>query len=365
MKFKVKKEQLVEGLQKCQGVCRTGHGAVSNPVLENVLFLAGDGTLELRGTDERITVCVRMDAETAEAGSTTLPPKRMLNIIRELDAEDVEVTVQNNLATLESGSFKSQICGVPDETFPKLPEMEGATEYKMDQGVLKGMLKMTSYAAAADPSRQLLSSVLLSFQNGRLSVVATDSRRLALVENDIEMTADQNADVIVPLAAVNEILKSLGDAGELTIRATKKLAQFDNGAMQVYTKLAEGMYPNFRQVVPQAAGDRATIGREALQTAIRRTTTFANDLSPAMNLTFDADTLEILVTTPEVGEARERLDVKYSGKPLSISFNPVFLTEPLKNLTQDEVYLDLVDDVSPGVLRTNISFVYVLMPIRR
>ena len=362
MKIKVNKEAFITALQQVQSVINSRNPL---PVLSNVLFRASEGKLELTGTDTSLTVKTAIEAEVAEPGATTLPPKRIFGVIRELPVDTAELDISpENVASIHSGSSSFKINGLGAEDYPAQVALDGAKTFTLDQGVFKNMLRLTSYAASTDANRTLLNGVLLSFKGGRLSAVATDSRRLALVEQELAIPESDEADLIVPLKTVDELLRTLGAEGEIRISATPKLAAFEYGSILVTTKLVEGVYPNFRQVVPQANGDRVTLERETFLTAIRRTSQLVSDAVSGVKLTFTANQLEILATAPDIGEARERMDVKYAGKDVTISFNPAFLMDPLKNLTTDEVYLDLLDDTSPGVIRSTVSFVYVLMPIR-
>ena len=343
MKIKVNKDAFITALQQVQSVINTRNPL---PVLSNVLFRAADGRLELTGTDTSLTVKTAIEAEVAEPGTTTLPPKRIFGVVRELPVDTAELDISpENVASIHSGSSDFKINGLGAEDYPAQVALDGAKTFTLDQGVFKNMLRLT-------------------FKGGRLSAVATDSRRLALVEQELAIPESDEADLIVPLKTVDELLRTLGSEGEIRISATPKLAAFEYGSILVTSKLVEGVYPNFRQVVPQASGERVTLDRDSFLTAIRRTSQLVSDAVSGVKLTFGADQLEILATAPDIGEARERMAVKYSGKDVTISFNPAFLMDPLKNLTTDEVYLDLIDDTSPGVIRSTVSFVYVLMPIR-
>ncbi|MDR0994201.1 MAG: DNA polymerase III subunit beta [Verrucomicrobiota bacterium] len=362
MKIKVNKEAIIDCLQKVQSVINPRNAL---PVLSNVLFRAEDGKLELTATDMALTVRATLDAEVLEPGSTTLPAKRIFGVFRELSVEVAEMEVnKDNIAFIHAASSYFRIHGISEADYPTLPDLDDSNVFTLDQGVFRNMLKLTSYAASADANRQLLNGVLLSFQNGKLSVVATDSRRLALVEQEVEFPANAGLDMLVPLKTVDELLRTLGDSGEVRILAMSNQVAFEFDGMLVVSKLVEGTYPNFRQVIPQAVGERVTMERETFLTAIRRTSQLVSDAISGVKLTFTSNRLEILAAAQEIGEARETMDVKYSGKDVAISFNPAFLMDPLKALTTDEVFLDLLDDTSPGVLRSTISFVYVLMPIR-
>ncbi len=362
MKIKVNKEAMIDCLQKVQSVINPRNAL---PVLSNVLMKAQKGKLELTATDMSLTVRATLDADVAEAGTTTLPAKRIFGVFRELSVDEAEMDVSDqNVASIQAGSSYFRIHGISEADYPNLPEMADPKAYVIDQAAFRNMLKLTSYAASVDANRPLLNGVLLSFKAGKLSVVATDSRRLALVEHEVEFPADAEMDLIVPLKTVEELLRTLAETGTVKILATAKQIAFEFDRILIVSKLVEGTYPNFRQVIPQANGERVAMERETLLTAVRRTSQLVIDAVSGVKLTFTKNRLEILATAPEIGEARETMDVKYKGPDIAISFNPAFLMDPLKALTTDEVYLDLLDDTSPGVLRSSISFVYVLMPIR-
>ena len=362
MKIKVNKEAIIDCLQKVQSVINPRNAL---PVLSNVLFKAEAGQLALTATDMNLTVRASMPAEVMEPGATTLPAKRIFGVFRELSVDEAELEVNEaNIAFIHAASSYFRIHGISEADYPSLPEMADAKSFSLDQGVFRNMLRLTAYAASTDATRQLLNGVLLSFKAGKLSVVATDSRRLALVEHEVEFPADAGMEVIVPLKTVEELLRTLGDAGSLKILATPKQIAFEFDGVLVISKLVEGTYPNFRQVIPQSAGERVSLERETFLTAVRRTSQLVSDAVSGVKLTFTKNRLEILAAAAEIGEGRETMDVKYSGPDIAISFNPAFLMDPLKALTPDEVFLDLTDDTSPGVIRSTISFVYVLMPIR-
>ncbi len=362
MKIKVNKEAIIDGLQKVQSVINPRNAL---PVLANVLFKAEKGKLELTATDMSLTVRATLPADVLEPGATTLPAKRIFGVFRELSVEEAELEVNpDNIAFIHAGSSYFRINGISEADYPALPEMTDAKVFTCEQAAFRNMLRLTSYAASTDANRPLLNGVLLSFKGGKLSVVATDSRRLALVDHELEFPADAGMDLIVPLKTVEELLRTLSDSGPLKILATPKQIAFEFDGILIVSKLVEGSYPNFRQVIPQANGERVALERETFLTAIRRTSQLVSDAVSGVKLTFTRNRLEILAAAAEIGEARETMDVKYNGPDIAISFNPAFVMDPLKALTTDEVFLDLQDDTSPGILRSTISFVYVLMPIR-
>ena len=362
MKLVVNKDVVLEGLQKVQSIVGT---RTTLPILYNVLLKTEKDILSLSATDLEVSVRTAVDAKVAKAGATTLPARRIFGIFRELPATEIELDVDDkDVATIKSGASVFKIIGISEDEFPPFPKFQGGKSYTVEQATFKKMLSCTSYAASSDESRYILNGVLLSFKGGKLTVVATDGRRMALYENEVEFLKEAEGEFVLPTKAVNELLKTLKDEGQVKIQITDIQAAFEFDNMVIVSKLLEGTYPNFRQVIPQSNGERVSMERETLLTAVRRTSQLVIDAVSGVKLTFTKNRLEILATAPEIGEARETMDVKYKGGDIAISFNPAFLMDPLKALTTDEVYLDLTDDTSPGVMRSSISFVYVLMPIR-
>jgi DNA polymerase-3 subunit beta len=197
-----------------------------------------------------------------------------------------------------------------------------------------------------------------------MTVVATDGRRLAMVEHEMEIPKEREGELILPTKAVNELLDALHDDGPLKILTSKNQVAFQFDDVLLITKLIEGTYPNYKQVVPSESEQRIAVDRESLLTAIRRVALLTSEKSNSVKLTFAKNNLQVSTVTPEVGEARETLPVKYAGKDLTIAFNPEFLMDPLRNVTSDEVFLEFTDELSPGVIKCNVPFVYVLMPVR-
>jgi DNA polymerase-3 subunit beta len=156
----------------------------------------------------------------------------------------------------------------------------------------------------------------------------------------------------------------LGNDGDLRIFVQKNQVIFEFGNTMMSSKLVDGVYPNYRQVIPSGCDERVSLEREALLTALRRVSIIATDKSNATKLTFAANQLEILSTSPDIGEARELLPIKFSGKPISVIFNPEYIMDPLKNLDCDEVFMEMNDGNSPAILKCDIPFLYVLMPLR-
>ncbi len=362
MKLKVNKDAILDSLTKVQTIINSRS---TLPILSNVLFKAEKDRLWLSATDLDVSVRMGVEAEVLRTGATTLPAKRLLGIFRELPVHEIEIEVDDKDAAsirCEGSFFK--ILGMSEEEFPPIPKFEGGKNYTLEQAVFKDMLRHTHYAASSDEARQILNGILLSFKDEKLAVVATDGRRMALMEQEVEYPTDCEADLVIPFKTVDELLRTLKDTGPVKIQATQNQIAFEFDNMLVVSKLVEGTYPNFRQVIPSQCDERLTLDRDTLLTALRRVALLANEKSNSVKLNFRKNTLEITVVTPDIGEACETVPIQYAGKEISIAFNPEFMMDPLKIMVADQIFLELTDDLSPGVIRSDIPFLYVLMPMR-
>lgn len=362
MKLKVSKEAILEGLQKVQSIVSS---RTTLPVLSNVHLQAEEDGLSLTTTDLEVTVRVRVEAHIAEPGATTLPARRIFTIFKELTGGEIELaTDDKDISEIRCGSSFFKIIGITPEEFPPVPEFSGSRSCILQQGVFKEMLRNTSYAASSDETRYILNGVLLSFKGEKLTMVATDGRRLALIEQEVEFPTSAEVDQVVPSKTVEELIRTLGDAGEVRIHSSNTQISFEFDGLLIVSKLIEGTYPNFKQVIPGQCEERVTIERESFFTAVRRVSLLTNDKSNSVRMSFHKNRLEVSAVSPEVGEALETVPVKYEGKQVSIAFNPDFILDPLRNITSDEVYFEMTDDLSPGVLKCDIPYLYVLMPMR-
>jgi DNA polymerase-3 subunit beta len=362
MKFSVSKDKLLEGLSIVQNVVST---RTTLPILSNVLLQASEGEIRLTTTDLDVGVRGSVEAQVERSGATTLPARRLFSIVRELPAAEIYVDVDSkNLASIRSGPSYFKILGLPEEEFPPLPRFDDAKIFTIAQKDLKDGLKKTSYAISTDETRYVLNGTLFSFKENKLTLVATDGRRLALVDLELEFPRSQEIDVIVPTKAVTELQRLVKDEGDVKVSIGENQIAFEINQTLLVSKLIEGNYPNYRQVIPSEAKERVTLERETLLNAVRRVALLASEKSNSVKLSFSKGNIDIVATTPEVGEARESLAVMYKGREFSIAFNPEFLMAPLRNLSTDEVYLDLIDEMSPGVIKIAGPFLYVLMPMR-
>jgi len=362
MKFSVSKEKLLEGLQTVQNVVST---RTTLPILSNVLLQAADGQLRFTTSDLDVGIRSGVEATIEKSGATTLPARRLLSIVRELPANEITVEVDSkNVASIRSGPSFFKILGLPEEEFPPLPKFENAKTFTLRQKDFRDALKKTAYAISTDETRYVLNGLLFSFREEKLTLVATDGRRLALVDIELEFPRSHEGDVIIPTKAINEIARLLTDEGEVKLSLGENQVAFELDGTLLVSKLIEGNYPNYRQVIPGETKERVTLERVQFHDAVHRVSLLSSEKSNSVKLVFTKNNLEIAANTPDVGEARESLAIQYKGRDFAIAFNPEFLMAPLKNLSVDEVFLDLIDEMSPGVIKIQGPFLYVIMPMR-
>jgi DNA polymerase-3 subunit beta len=366
MKIIITKDQIIAGLQAVQNVVST---RTTLPILSNVLVKADAGKVEFTATDLDCTVACTVEAKVEKAGATTIPVKKLFGIVRELNGEIEIETDEKNITSIRSGGSFFKVHGLAADEFPPLPKFKDDKKVSLSQETIRAMIKKTSFAVSTDESRYVLNGIYISLKEGKMTLVATDGRRLALVDEEVEISEKSIGEFIVPAKAVNELTRLLQEKGDVEIKFGENQASFslkdDKGfSVLLVTKLIEGNYPNYKQVIPGEAKERIPLQREELLSALKRAEIMTSEKANSVKLTFGRNTLAITANSPEVGEARESLAVNYKGKELAIAFNPRYLIDPLLALTEDEVAIELIDELSPGVLKATGAFLYVVMPMR-
>lgn len=368
MKLTISKEQLLNGLQAVQNVVGS---RTTLPILSNILLRASEGKLYLTATDLDITISCAVPATVTQEGAVTLPGKKLFGLVRELVVAELEMDVDDKaVASVRCGASFFKINGMSAEEYPPIPTFKQSKAVTVPQEKLKAMLKRTSFAASTDESRFVLNGIFFSLKDHKLTLVATDGRRLSMSDEDVDVSPENQGEFIVPTKAIGELNRLLS-AGTVELKFSENQVSFSltpatEGGLGVLivSKLVDGNYPNYRQVIPQECIERVGIPREELLQSLRRAEIMTSDKSNSVKLTFARNQLAITANTPEIGEARETLALTYKGKDMSIAFNPGYLMDPLKALDGDEVYFELIDELSPGVVKSNDRFLYVIMPMR-
>lgn len=362
MKIKIIRSKFIEGLKKVQNIV-AAKGSLQ--IIQNAMLEATDGKLNLVTTDLDISIKSVVGCEIIEEGATTLPVKLLSSTISSCAEGAVELDVDaQDRARITAGSAAFRISGLSVVDFPALPAAENTFAYILPQSTLREMFRKTSYAVSQDETRKTLKGVLMSFKEGKLTMVATDGRRLALVEHEMDFPADAERDIILPSKVVSELQRSLGGDGEVRITIEKTQVAFNLGETQIYSKLLDEIYPNYRQVIPTNCTQRITIDRKLLLDALDRASVMSSEESSSTRLTFEENQLMVSSIAADIGEAKDIVPIKYGGEKIEIVFNPAYVKDPLKAIDEDEITIELNNGSSPALIRCSVPFLYVMMPLR-
>ncbi|MDR2396684.1 MAG: DNA polymerase III subunit beta [Puniceicoccales bacterium] len=378
MKIRIAKVTFVNGLQQVLNVVGIRS---SLPILGNVLLNAKNNTLELTTTNLDMGIRCSVKADVQIEGRIALPARKLASIIKALPEADVELDCSQNQAKIISGRSKFRLMGMNDTEFPALPTFSQDKGFSLEQQTLGNMLRHVSFAQSEDENRYLLHGVFFAFRKEndkmQLHLVATDGRRLSLMQKDIEApVALEGAEFILPAKTVIELERLLQQTAPIKIYFNDKQVAFEltleNAALEsglqnsVYlvSKKVEGRFPNYQQVIPQTTVHRVKLERSLLLECIQRVSLVSSQENNTVKLKFGDNLLELSASSAELGEAQEAMAIDYNEDPVTIAFNPRFLSDPLRSLQEDEIFFEFKDELSPGVIKTFEKFLCVVMPLR-
>lgn len=366
MKLTIAKEHLIYGLQAVQNAVAERQ---TLPVLSNVLLRTTEDGLEITGTNMDLKIICTVKATIEVQGTTTLPARRFLQIVSKLPTPLVTLDVNEmHQCNITSGTVFFKLFGLPAEDFPVIAQIEETQYVTLKSLQFKKMIERTSFAMSQEDNRAVLNGLNFCVMEGNLTLVATDGRRMALCEDKVEGSSN-DGQCIIPSKTVSELRKLISFDGSVKVCWESNKAVFkiegDKGAsIQLITKLMEGVYPNYKQVVPVELKHSLVLSREEFLNAIVRAELMTSERSHVVKLLFGTNQLTISASSSEVGEAKETLLINHEGPDISISFNPTFLMDPLKTLDDGEVFLEINDEFSPALLRAKEHSQFVVMPMR-
>ncbi|MBL7151029.1 MAG: DNA polymerase III subunit beta [Candidatus Omnitrophica bacterium] len=361
MKIVVEKEILLNGIQTVQNII-TAKSAL--PILLNILIETQQGKLRLTATDLDVGINCVIPVDVQEAGAITVPAKRFSDIIKELPSENINLTTKkNNSVIIEAESCQFKIMGLARDEFPKLPEFKDKEVVRLEQGVLKEILRLVSFAASMDETRYILNGILFKVSKNNLTLVATDGKRLAIIEKRIHQEANKEVSIIVPIKTIHELNRNLKDEGDLSLMLGSNQVLFDMGDVIIISRLIEGEFPDYQQVIPPPSNNKIMINRSQFMLAVKRAALLSTPDYQAVKLEVFKNKLVVSKSTPDIGESREEVPVDYQGKEMVVGFNPNYLVDVLKNINQEEVGFELTDSEKPGVIRVD-GYVYIVLPMR-
>ncbi len=370
MKLRIKKEEILRGLQRIQGVVDKKN---TMPILSNMLMVADAKGIEIVATDLEIGLRGRYVAEVETQGSVTVSAKKMYEVVRELPEEDVQIRVEdNNAVKIISGHSQFRLVGLPKEEYPALPDIVEEGMITIAGDTLRDMIKKTLYAAGENDARYVLNGlyVHLAPTTGGLNIrmVGTDGHRLSLIDRIVEAKHREES-VIVPKKAMLELRRLLEeDASQegFQVGFSKNHALFKRDGLVMVSKLIDGNYPNYQQVIPQKNTKKVSVPRDLFTHAVKRVSILAKDKTNAVKLQLENKALILSTNNPEVGDANEELAIDYAGDSLTIGFNSRYLLDVLSALDRPLINLELNDSLSPCLITEegNEAYRCVVMPMR-
>jgi len=367
MKFTITREKLHEGLQ---AVAASVPSKTTLPVLANILVEASKDGLKLSGTDLDISVSTTIPASVDQEGATTLPARKLVEIVKELPNAAIRMTSSGEQrATIECGKSKFKLLGLSREEFPAFPTVKFEGGWRVAAKDLQKLIGHVAFAASTEESRPILNGVLWELRSDRMRMVATNGHRLARMDVPTTGQGGGQADLIIPPKALEQIRRLFGGDEEIEIAKSDNHLGFRSTTTQVYTRLIEGPYPNYEQVIPRENDKSLTADKAALAAALRRMSIVASDQTHRIRMAFTNGACKLSVQTPDLGEAQEELSVAYEGDSLEIGFNAAYMLEILKYMPTDEVRMtfkapERAATCEPVGWDDPASFMTLVMPLR-
>lgn len=353
MKFILSTQELNYLINKIQTIAGQ---KTTIPILSNFLIEARQNELTLTATDLTVGIRCQTEAKILEEGATTLPTKRFAQLVRELSATNLEISSNaNEVTTIIAGTSRFKLNGMNTETFPVLPDLSHATSFSIKQSELKEMFYRTSFAVSKEETRYVLTGVFMQIAEGRATFVGTDGKRLARAYLPISIDPSFTSQSIIPLKAVDEILKNLTEEGEAKVTIMPDKIAVEANQIRIITKLLTGEYPDINRVIPEQTNIVVVLHREELMSLLRQISLFTADHNHSVRCIFNEGELRLTANTLDIGEGHVAMPVNYQGDKLEIAFNPGFFIDILRHCKEETVVMGLIDSYNPGIITEGTS----------
>lgn len=367
MRFTISREKLQEGLT---AVAASIPAKTTLPVLANILVETTERGIRLSGTDLDIAVSTEVSADVETPGAITIPAKKLSEIARELPPAPVKIgAMGEQRITLECGRSRFKLLGLPRDEFPTFPQVRFQDSWRVRSGDLQKLISHTSFAVSTEESRPILNGVLWELRADRMRMVATNGHRLTRMDLPITSGNSPGGDLIIPPKALDQVRRLFPAEEDLEIAQGDNHLGFRSPFTSVFTRLIEGPYPNYEQVIPRDNDRVAISDKIALISALKRMSVIASDQTHRIRLSFNAALLRFSVQTPDLGEAQDELPIRFTGDPIDIGFNANYLLEILRYIPTDEVRITLkaperAVTIEPDAWSDPASYLCLVMPLR-
>lgn len=342
------------------------------PVLGHILLEAEGSQVKITATDLDLSICTTIEATVAKEGSVTLPAKRFSEIVRQLDSNaDVNLDVNKANALITAGRANFRILGMGAEEFPKVPNLVFKKGVTIPGDTLRKAIQRTSYCVSKDETRRALTGVLWELSKDSMAMVGTDGHRLARISVPVEISVEKQTTCIVPTKALNQVMRLVGEGVDDTVSV--KLAEdhviFRFEKTTLFTRLIEGPFPKYEDVIPKGNDKRVIVKRDAFLDALRRVALLSDNLTHQVRVAVKPDTMTLSARTQDIGEAQEELEAQYGGDEIVMGFNAQYLGELLRNVSTEDALLSLSSPLNAGLVEPveqgeDENYLCLIMPLR-
>lgn len=368
MKFKTDRATLHQAASKLLSIVPPKS---TLPILSNILFELDKMKLSLKVTDLDVSMTSTIDVETQKGGAIAVPAKVFYEIVRELPDFELEISTFENRMEIKCGSGVYKMSGFPPDDFPKLPDVHVGRQVKMDGKILVRMIKKVLFAVSRDETRPALNGILWHTTEEGLNMVATDGHRLAkIIRADLKLSGS-GKDIIVPPKVLDNLVKLMGDEpGEIGIIINEGSIIFILEGAILTSRLLEGPYPNYEQVIPKENSKKVLMDKEILQAAVKRVAILSNSLTHQVKFSLKSDELELLATNFDFGgEAKENLKIVYGADNMEIGYNAIYILDILKQSDGNEIVFELNTPTTAAIIKStkkeeDESYFFLVMPLR-
>jgi DNA polymerase III subunit beta len=362
VKFRCERDVLADAVGSAGRAATNRTGTL--PVLAGVRLQVEGDRLTVTGTDLELTIRLTVEVGGERDGAAVVPARLVADIVKALPAGAVSVELDDEEMSISAGRSQFSVRPLSLEDYPAQSEST-AEPVTLPAAVVADALRQVVRAASTDDARAVLTGVLLASEDDGLRLVATDSYRLAVRDLPQTTVMASGRNVLIPGRALNELQRVIGDVEELSVRFGDREATFDAGATRLSTRLIEGEFPNYRNLLPSSYPNLLTVSKADMLEAIRRVKILAQDSTP-VRIALGGDTVQLTAITQDVGNAAEEIDAAYDGSEMTVAFNPDYLAAGIDAIDSDDVTLATMDPMKPAVLRGvgNDDYLYLLMPVR-
>ena len=362
MKVIGERNNLLKGIQTVQGV--VGDKTIL-PILANVIIETTNGGISFTVTDLKISIKIFLQLEVLEKGTITLPAKKFNDIIRELPEKKIELTTEEHKVKISCDKINYQILGSPKEEFPKLPTIKEESVLTINSSIFKNMIKKTIFSSSSDDTRYVLSGCFLKINKNIISLSTTDGHRLSYYEHKGSYNTGLN--VIIPNKTLNELLKIIEEEKELHVLLSKNKIKFKIDNIEIISSLVEGEFPNTDGVLKKEYKENVAVETEKFIKSTKRVSIVATEKSNAIKLLFSNNLLTVFSQTPDIGEAKEDIEIKYPGPETLFLINYKYLLDAIKSIEEESTEINF-NEATTSILitpKSSKNLMHIIMPIRQ